>query len=102
MEVELARLDVFEDIVVVHPVDRGLPRHQHEEDNSQGPDVAPLVVAAGEYFGGHVVGSAHQHARLLLPEELLPEVLLPPEGQPEVYQHQVQLLPRHQQKVLRL
>lgn len=100
--VEPARPDVGDDLLQAAPRDRRLARGQHEEDDAQRPDVAALVVAAPQDLGGDVVGGAHQRVPPLLPHQLLPQIFIPLEGQPEVDEHQVQRLAVDQQEVFGL
>ena len=97
----VVHFDVLHDGRVIFPVEGRGAGHQHEQNDSQRPDIAFLAVRLGQYLRRYVVGSAHDFSFLFLCHFCL-HVLLPFEGQSEVDEHKFPGVVVDHHKVLEL
>ena len=76
--------DVLHDLDLSLALEGRSAGHHHVQNHAQRPDIASLIIRKREDLGRHVVAGANQPS-FFLRLHLFPHVLLPPEGQPEVY-----------------
>jgi hypothetical protein len=74
------------------PVNRGLSGCQHEQDNAQRPNIAPLIVRFDKHLWRYVVSCAHYLSPGLAGLNLIFGVFLPFEAKPEIDEHEVEAL----------
>lgn len=92
MKIQLSSLDVGQNLFIGGPVDWGFSGDQHEQDDSQAPDVAAFVIGPLEDLRRHVVGCAYEQSLAFFLDDFFPEVLFPFEAESEIDEHDVEAL----------